>query len=127
MVKFAGAAIGGFVGLILLIVIVGALLGGGRSPKPSPALVWENAKDEVRAHLKDPKSAKFAGFIGQGGPGEMVACGAVNARNSFGGYSGPRRWLVSNKGLLMEELVSSEKFENEWFLNCSTHLRDDLS
>jgi len=55
--------------------------------------VFASAKAAVTGHLKDPDSARFGGLIRQTRPnvrGEPtdVVCGNVNARNSFGGYTG---------------------------------------
>lgn len=55
--------------------------------------IYEAAKSAVIQQLKDPDSAKFGPLTRQTKPnvrGEPtdVVCGAVNARNSFGGYSG---------------------------------------
>lgn len=46
-------------------------------------------KEIVRATLKDPDSAQFrnvALFLNESGTGRV--CGEVNAKNSFGGYTG---------------------------------------
>lgn len=47
--------------------------------------------DGVRKALKDPDSARFglvsAGRLASGG---IVACGWINAKNSFGGYTGEK-------------------------------------
>jgi len=46
-------------------------------------------KKAVRAKLKDPESAKFKDvYFYQGKDNVPVTCGLVNAKNSFGGYSG---------------------------------------
>ncbi|HKU65955.1 MAG TPA: hypothetical protein VJQ06_12935 [Rhizomicrobium sp.] len=55
--------------------------------------VFVAAKNAVLQQLKDPNSAQFGPLARQTKPnvrGEPtdVICGAVNARNSFGGYSG---------------------------------------
>jgi hypothetical protein len=41
----------------------------------------------VKSRLKDPESARFRWLPRV--PGKSVYCGLVNARNSFGGYTGP--------------------------------------
>ncbi len=46
-------------------------------------------EDGVRRGLKDPDSARFEGIIGgRSAKGDMIACGYVNSKNSFGGYVG---------------------------------------
>jgi hypothetical protein len=48
-------------------------------------------KQAVLASLKDPESAKFGQFTQVG---DNQACIEVNARNSYGGYSGTTPFLV---------------------------------
>jgi len=47
------------------------------------------AQRQVRAMLKDPDSAKFE-FVASG---RGFECGTVNAKNSFGGYTGAMEYL----------------------------------
>lgn len=64
--------------------------------KPSPEAQQIAAAHEfVRASLKDPESAQFTDDVT--GPG--VVCGKVNAKNSFGGYVGPRQYVASVQGV----------------------------
>lgn len=44
----------------------------------------------IREDLKDPDSAKFARFAAtrEPGSGMITVCGYVNAKNSYGGYTG---------------------------------------
>ncbi len=49
----------------------------------------------VRSRLRDPGSAQFGG-LWQGRNG--AACGFVNARNGFGGMSGPQPFVVPRGG-----------------------------
>jgi hypothetical protein len=46
-------------------------------------------EEGVRKRLKDPESARFEGFqAGQTSKGVTTVCGWVNAKNSYGGYTG---------------------------------------
>ncbi|WP_019933859.1 hypothetical protein [Oceanimonas smirnovii] len=57
----------------------------------------EQARNAVLLSLKDPESAKFTNWYGTREPGEDSAsaiCGEVNARNSYGGYSGFTHFAV---------------------------------
>lgn len=45
----------------------------------------------VKAGLKDPDSAEFGAIDVREGPGGKWACVTVNARNSFGGYTGDQQ------------------------------------
>jgi hypothetical protein len=57
------------------------------------------ARAAVLAALKDPESARF-GPMTAGKPGTV--CGTVNARNSFGGYTGNRAFAwTSGKSVLI--------------------------
>lgn len=49
-----------------------------------------NAKSIVAGKMKDPESARFKGVHSEG---EYV-CGLINAKNSFGAYSGFQRFIV---------------------------------
>lgn len=49
-----------------------------------------SAKDRVKSSLKDPSSANFSGeYISSDG----AICGYVNAKNSYGAYSGSQRYI----------------------------------
>jgi hypothetical protein len=81
---------------VVVFVVIAALLNFlnflGRSPTPAQ-VAEENAKSHaiglmrgLKASLKDPESAKF-GRITIDAKGALL-CGEVNAKNSFGGYTG---------------------------------------
>lgn len=72
-----------------------------KGPPPAPyALSPEETKgfeDAARAALKDPNSAMFNGVVASKAPdGTIYACGRVNAKNSFGGYTG-QQWYFGVK------------------------------
>lgn len=54
-------------------------------------------RQHVAAHLKDPESARFGPMRVQSrtwnGHDELVVCGWVNAKNSFGGYTGQTPYI----------------------------------
>lgn len=58
------------------------------------------AKNEVVRMLKDPDSAKFDYNVmvtkvdSLGTKDRYAVCGKVNAKNSFGGYTGEKRFIV---------------------------------
>lgn len=91
------------------IVVVAALLVGlpayaepvGKAkaaPKAADAEIINRAKAAVAAKLKDPASARFEGLDRamrrnvNGTPMDSI-CGFVNAKNSYGGYTGPKPFL----------------------------------
>jgi hypothetical protein len=61
------------------------------------------AERAVRGALKDPDAAQFrdvrANYTEEFG---VVACGRVNAKNEFGGYTGFRRFVSSGKNVILE-------------------------
>lgn len=59
------------------------------------------AKAKVLSRLKDPESAKFSAIYAAG-DSSLVACGHVNAKNSFGGYSGDELFAANELYVIME-------------------------
>lgn len=61
------------------------------------------AERAVRGALKDPDAAQFkdvrANYTEEFG---VVACGRVNAKNEFGGYTGFRRFVSGGKSVILE-------------------------
>lgn len=61
------------------------------------------AERAVRGELKDPGAAQFrevrANYTDEFG---VVACGRVNAKSEFGGYTGFRRFVSSGKSVILE-------------------------
>lgn len=56
----------------------------------------DDAKNALRARLKDPDSAKFGKFTIAGKlNGGQTACLTYNARNSFGGYAGDQEAIMA--------------------------------
>lgn len=72
--------------------------------------------DGVRRTLKDPGSAQFgehrAGLNEKGG---IVACGWVNAKNSYGGYTGKQPYLalyLSDTGKFYAQSIGATEIRN---------------
>lgn len=61
------------------------------------------AERAVRGELKDPDAAQFrdvrANYTEEFG---VVACGRVNAKNEFGGYTGFRRFVSGGQSVILE-------------------------
>ncbi|MEA5669027.1 hypothetical protein VA603_15890 [Stenotrophomonas sp. MH1] len=74
------------------------------------------AERAVRAELKDPDAAQFrdvrANYTEEFG---VVACGRVNAKNEFGGYTGFRRFVSSGKSVILE---GRDNFADAWTGAC---------
>lgn len=78
----------------------------------------EEARNAVKAILKDPESAQFRNLytksIGGKLVGSVVVCGEVNAKNSYGGYIGFTRFYQAKPGEAAT-LWSTESWENSSF------------
>lgn len=72
------------------------------------------AKDSVKSSLKDASSAQFSGDF-QGKSGSV--CGYVNAKNSFGAYTGKTRYVSANGVSAIDD--GSSTFANSWNDICS--------
>ncbi|KWT72360.1 hypothetical protein APY04_0154 [Hyphomicrobium sulfonivorans] len=101
------------------IFLIPILLSGCASAPPIESLMIDlrpaaistadehNAKQAVTASLKDPTSAKFGPVVGAvDASGVKYACGTVNAKNSFGGYTGNEMFAVRWIGPERIEVVS---------------------
>lgn len=61
------------------------------------------AERAVRGELKDPCAAQFQGVCTNYTEGfGVVACGQVNTKNEFGGYTGFRRFVSSDKSVVLD-------------------------
>jgi hypothetical protein len=70
---------------------------------PEPPMYAEVAKMVVLKQLRDPDSAKFGNINVYGdrklkGQNVGVACGSVNSKNGFGGYSGAQKFIIIKQG-----------------------------
>lgn len=76
----------------------------------------------VRAALKDPDSAQFQDVRTVAGPdGVKRTCGRVNAKNAFGGYTGPKPFAVQGTQVVLESadpLVAA--MQQKAFETCTT-------
>lgn len=82
--------------------------------------VWLlQGQDSIKARLKDPNSAKFRNtfFADNVAP---VACGEVNSKNSFGGYTGYKRFVTANRPDLtfIETDMPAQEFQQVWSKLC---------
>ncbi|PZR36494.1 hypothetical protein [Caulobacter segnis] len=65
-----------------------------REAAAAQAEAIERAETILKARLKDPFSAQFSDVRVLGNGAQERVCGRVNAKNSFGAYGGPERFLV---------------------------------
>ncbi len=72
----------------------------GLSPKESVAV-----QALIAAKLKDPDSAKFTDMKLRASADGVRICGTINAKNSFGGYTGAQRfYLVASPELVARSI-----------------------
>ena len=68
------------------------------------------AQEAVKKGLKDPDSAKFQNLrLTDYGNGKVV-CGEVNAKNSYGGYVGHKRFVAGTSSATIYSI--SSKYQN---------------
>ncbi len=85
--------------------------------KPS-ILQFENT---VRQTLRDPDSAKFRdSYVYPQPDGSFVACGSVNAKNGYGGYTGYRRFIATQEMALFDggTALNIANFDLDWTSRC---------
>lgn len=89
----------------LTVLFILAMVAGSASAAPKESLKEKKAREQREAQmiaaakkaiaytLTDPDSANFREVYVA--PNEVAVCGQVNAKNSFGGYVGFRRFIYS--------------------------------
>lgn len=118
-----------YIRLFVVLALIGWVLSwdGGSPSRRDPEIdrsikeySWmEKGKDSVREILRDPDGAKFSDvFFHKGPAGIPVACGFVNAKNGFGGYSGRQRFISAGRAdrTYLEEQV--DNFSDLWMNMC---------
>lgn len=72
----------------------------------------------VRQRLRDPSSAEFSDLrVIPGGGASPTVCGRVNARNGFGGVTGPRRF-IAGQTVVLEDEVGAAVMNDRWAASC---------
>lgn len=75
-------------------------------------------KVAVKRRLRDPDSAKFDHLaLGTDATGAEAACGTVNSKNGFGGYSGALAFVVPASGAALLE-SEGRAFTEAWDRHC---------
>lgn len=111
------------IGIIIFTLLSGSLIADERfrdMNKNSKEIGWmllgiEKAKER----LKDADSAKFKNvFFNKSSAGVPVACGEFNSKNSFGAYSGFKRFVFAGSSfpVILENDVSD--FNELWIKLC---------
>jgi hypothetical protein len=85
-----------------------------------PADSQYDAKEAVRARLKDPSSAQFGDITKyMDGDKPRAYCGTVNARTGFGGYGGFQRFIrLPNTDMVYMEEEAAGVFQGFWTRYC---------
>lgn len=137
---FKKVLLGLFIGLCALIAIAES-----NEPSKSPAQIAADAAEKARydwayqvkyavkrdllSSLKDPTGAVIESAVVAPPPGfdynsdvkskdPVYVCGQVNAKNSFGGYTGWKRFVwISDDGLYAEDF-SGARFLRAWRKHC---------
>lgn len=78
-----------------------------------------DAERVMRSRLKDPESARFESLIVARFSGAPVVCGHVNAKNGFGGYTGPKAFMLVNGAAISEDDIASSAFAKAWNKSCT--------
>lgn len=63
----------------------------------------EKGMESVKRQLKDPESARFQNIQLTDHNGGLVLCGEINAKNSYGGYVGFKRFVAGTNSATMQE------------------------
>ena len=69
-----------------------------------------SAQDAAKKTLKDPDSAKFKNIRMMDYDGGKVLCGEINAKNSYGGYVGYKRFVAGTSAATIYS--TSTKYQN---------------
>ncbi len=95
---------------------------------PAKALAWmERDQSTIEAMLKDADSAKFENVFISFMQDSPVTCGKVNAKNSFGGYTGFKEFIAAKSAGISVvrgdgQMVDSE-FVKVWNAACKDPIR----
>ena len=74
--------------------------------------IQTDSRIALKNFLKDPDSAEIRNHNGN--------CGEVNSKNSFGGYTGFRRFIASSAIVAVEgENMDSDEFQKAWTQVCN--------
>jgi hypothetical protein len=81
-------------------------------------------KMRIKAMLKDPGSAEFRKVFVSKSSGMPVVCGQVNAKNSFGGFSGYQRFISAGTTQALESAMGVGEMDKTWKLLCAEQVNN---
>lgn len=120
--------------LVVIGIVVVAVKFGQAPSGPDMYAIKPAAESVVKEGLKDPESARFQGeYLARDRSGDLELCGEVDAKNSFGGYVGFRRFVVSIVGgeaiapALMDPVgdLDGSIFDKPWRDNCTNRVQSN--
>lgn len=98
----------------ILVILACFALCTASAAAPSNAKMITKAKESVTKKLKDPESVRFRDVFVM----RESVCGEVNAKNSYGGYVGFKRFIAIG-GLLVILEEAGPGFEQMYAESCS--------
>lgn len=85
----------------------------------SQEFIWIRANQRlVSARLRDPDSARFGKDYVSYKSGAPVVCGTVNAKNAFGGFTGPEPYISGGETLGIFFPSGTKDFADLWTRLC---------
>ncbi len=76
---------------------------------PLPEVAQKSVAQSVASQMKDPNSVEFQNWHAFENQNGLVVCGEINAKNSFGGYSGRQDYVfIFNHDLISKVLLPEE-------------------
>ena len=83
---------------------------GSSSPTQNMSYILVE-QDKIKSRLKDPDSAEFRNvFVSS----KYAVCGEVNAKNSFGGYTGFVRFISGGDMQVVESDMAAGEMDKSW-------------
>lgn len=104
--------------LVLLSVLVSACGNSEPSQAAKEASYIALNQDRIKGRLKDPASAEFRNSFVSNAIGAPVVCGEVNAKNSFGGYTGFQRFVSGGSIQVVETDMAAGEMDKTWAQVC---------
>lgn len=100
---------------IIIIFIGYGMEQSGKTPYvPNNIDYIVRAQNNVKATLKDPSSAEFKDLLVYKTTGIPVVCGVVNAKNSFGGYTGWTAFISVGDTATVDNNEDEKLFIRSW-------------
>lgn len=110
------------IAIFMFSIALTACAGSGATVREHATLTaaQQNAVEStVRQSLKDPESARFSNITAGRSADGFTVCGQVNAKNSYGGYTGPARFYgtLSGDNFRLVQLDDTNAGGSRWASN----------